>query len=173
MKTHHLPPHGAPQGRRIAGRAQGDQVIDPYQRRRKLAEPTRCPGCGAIYRQGRWLWAELPPVGAEEERCPACRRMQDGYPAGVVTLKGAFVRGHEAEIRSLVLNAEQAEKNARPLNRIIAIEDRGNDGLVITTTDIHLPRRIGEALHRAFSGALAINYDENNYFVRIDWQREA
>jgi hypothetical protein len=28
------------------------------------------------------------------------------------------------------------------------------DGILITTTDIHLPRRIGEALHRAYQGEI-------------------
>lgn len=45
--------------------------------------------------------------------------------------------------------------------------------LVIKTTDIHLPRRIGEAMHRAFHGELHVHYDEENYFVRVEWWRVA
>jgi hypothetical protein len=54
----------------------------------------------------------------------------------------------------------------------MAIEDEGDDGLVITTTDVHLPRRIGEAVHHAFHGDLKVHYDEENYFARVDWHRE-
>jgi hypothetical protein len=53
----------------------------------------------------------------------------------------------------------------------MAIEEPADDTLVITTTDIHLPRCIGEALHRAFHGDLKLHYDEASYFVRVDWER--
>ena len=42
-------------------------------------------------------------------------------------------------------------------------------GIVIQTTDIHLPRRIGEAAERAFHGSLEEQFDERGYFVRVDW----
>jgi hypothetical protein len=42
---------------------------------------------------------------------------------------------------------------------------------VIKTTDVHLPRRIGDAMHRAFHGNLELKYDEGNYFVRVNWER--
>ena len=41
-------------GRRIAGRAQRDHVIDLYQAQQKLQEPTACRQCGAVYHRGRW-----------------------------------------------------------------------------------------------------------------------
>jgi hypothetical protein len=44
---------------------------------------------------------------------------------------------------------------------------------VISTTDIHLPRRIGEALKRAFHGELDMHFDEAGYFVRVDWGARA
>jgi hypothetical protein len=48
----------------------------------------------------------------------------------------------------------------RPLNRIIGIEEDAQ-GIVINTTDIHLPRRIGEAIKRAFRGET-----EDNFVIR-------
>ena len=63
---------------------------------------------------------------------------------------------------------EEAEKSEHPLNRIIKI-DEDADGIVINTTDIHLPRRIGEAVERAFHGSLNENFDEGGYFVRVNW----
>jgi hypothetical protein len=41
-----------PAGRRIAGRAQKDDIIDPYKKVAKLHEPTFCPQCGAVYHEG-------------------------------------------------------------------------------------------------------------------------
>jgi hypothetical protein len=41
--------------------------------------------------------------------------------------------------------------------------------IVITTTDIHLPRRIGDAVRRAFHGDIETNFEEGGYFVRVNW----
>ncbi|HUC11544.1 MAG TPA: BCAM0308 family protein [Stellaceae bacterium] len=153
--------------RRIAGRAQQDDIRDPYQNRQKLAEDTVCPECGAVFHDGRWQWSTAAK-NAPQQMCPACRRTADGFPAGVVTLCGPISRSQREDLIGLVRHQEEAEKTEHPLNRIIGIDDDA-EGLVITTTDIHLPRRIGEAVKRAFHGALEIDFDENEYFVRVDW----
>ena len=158
-------------GRRIAGRAQEDHILDPYQAQQKLPEPTACPQCGAIYHEGRWQWGQRP-ADAHESRCPACRRIAEHLPAGIVTLHGDFARHHKAEITGLARHEEAAEKGEHALNRIIAIEET-DAGLVINTTDIHLPRRLGEALKRAFRGDLDMHFDEHGYFVRVDWRPPA
>jgi hypothetical protein len=163
------PPPALPRGRRIAGRAQDDHVIDTYKLRRKLPDPTRCPRCGATYHAGRWQWMSPPPTDAQDELCTACRRIEDAYPAGIVTLSGPLVRQHRSEMLSLTRNLEEAEKAEHPLNRIMAIDHKTPERIVITTTDIHLPRRIGEAVRRAFHGDLKTHYDSENYFVRVEW----
>ena len=172
MKQRNIPPRGAPRGRRIAGHAQLDHVTDTYKTQRKLPEPTRCPGCGAVYHDGQWRWMTQPPVKAHEELCTACHRINDDFPAGVVTLRGPVVREQKAELLRVARHQEAAEKAEHPLNRIMGVEEAAPDTLRITTTDIHLPRRIGEAVHRAFHGDLKLHYDEERYFVRVDWHRE-
>jgi hypothetical protein len=164
---------GSTHDRRVLGRAQDEGVNDPYKLRRKLHEPTRCPRCGAVYHEGRWQWMERPPAKAHEEFCQACHRINDAYPAGIVTLKGAFVREHGDEMVNLARNLEQAEKQEHPLNRIMTIEKEAPDTIVISTTDIHLPRRIGTAIDHAFHGDLKLHFDEDNYFIRVDWTRES
>ena len=159
-----------PRGRRIFGHAQADHIQDPYERQKKLHEGTTCPQCAAVFHQGRWHWAPKP-AESHEELCSACHRIQDKQPAGVVTLTGPFAREHRKEIIELARHQEQAEKNDHPMNRIMAIEEDG-EALVISTTDIHLPRRLGEAIKRAFHGRLDMHFDEEGYFVRVDWQRE-
>jgi len=155
-------------GRRIAGRAQQDHILDPYQARQKPPEPTACRQCGAVYHHGRWQWGQKPE-GSHEDLCPACHRIADGLPAGTVTVHGSFARQHKDEITGLARNEEAAEKSEHPLNRIASIEE-SDEGLVIHTTDIHLPRRLGEALRRAFHGTLDMHFDEAGYFVRVDWR---
>ncbi len=148
-----------------------ERVHDPYQTRSKLPEPTLCPQCGAVFHEGRWTWAR-PPKEAHEHLCPACRRSNEKYPAGTLTISGNFVKEHKDEIIGLVRNQEELEKGEHPMHRIMAIEEQ-EDGLVVPTTDIHLPRRVGEALHRAYEGELDFHYDEESYLIRVKWRRDA
>jgi len=111
----------------------------------------------------------VKPTDAKEDLCPACRRINDKLPAGIVTLHGAFSPERAKEVAALARHEEGAEREEHPLNRIMAIEER-SDGLAITTTDVHLPRRIGEAVKRTFHGELTIEFDDTSYFVRVDWR---
>jgi hypothetical protein len=149
-----------------------EHVHDPYKTRLKLAEPTVCPECGAVFHKGRWQWSAHPPKGAHEEMCQACHRTKDKYPAGTLTLTGAFIDSHRDEIVHLIRHQEELEKGERPLHRVISIEEEPSH-IVVSTTDIHLPRRIGEALHSAYEGDLDFRYEEEAYFLRVNWRRES
>jgi hypothetical protein len=149
-----------------------EHVHDSYKTRLKLHDPTVCPDCGALFHKGRWSWASVPPpADAGRESCQACHRIRDDYPAGWVTLTGAFVARHKDEIIGLIRNNEKLEKSEHPLNRIMAIRDE-DGGLVVTTTDIHLPRRIGEALKHAYHGTLDFHFEPEEYRLRVRWTRE-
>jgi NMD protein affecting ribosome stability and mRNA decay len=167
MKQTNLRPRGPAAARRIAGHAQEDHILDPYQRQQKLDDDAICPQCSAVYHKGRWQWGARPE-NAHEALCPACRRINDKFPAGIVELRGALGRQQKEEIVRLARHQEETEKSEHPLNRIITIEEDAS-GIVINTTDIHLPRRIGEAVERAFHGSLNENFDEGGYFVRVNW----
>jgi NMD protein affecting ribosome stability and mRNA decay len=174
MKTTHLPqnrPAVGPRDRRIAGHAQLDHILDPYQGKKKLHEGTVCPQCGAVYHDARWQWT-VKSAGAVEELCAACRRINDKFPAGILTLRGAFALKHKDEILRLARHQEEVEKKEHSLNRIMSIEEDA-EGIVINTTDIHLPRRIGETVKRAFHGELEAHYEEDGYFVRVNWTPSA
>ena len=41
-----------------------------------------CPACNAVFKDGRWQWAESWPADAHKETCQACHRTKDNYPAG-------------------------------------------------------------------------------------------
>lgn len=149
-----------------------ESVHDTYKLRGKLSEPTRCPQCGAVYQKGRWHWAVETRSDVQEQICSACHRINDNYPAGEITLTGGFQSEHKDEIIALARNLESTEKEEHPLNRIIAITE-SDEGIVITTTDVHLPRRIGKAIQQAYEGELSIHFDKSGYFTRIDWMRES
>lgn len=149
-----------------------EEVHDTYKLPGKLSEPTRCPQCGAVYHKGRWSWTATVGADAHDQLCSACHRENDHYPAGEVTLSGDFAIAHKDEILRLVHNIETTEKSEHPLNRIIEIRDLG-DEIQITTTDVHLPRRIGKAIQDAWDGNLDIHFDAGGYFASIVWRRDA
>jgi len=143
--------------------------IDPYEAKGKLSEPTVCGDCQAVFHRGRWQWAS-PPQGAHEERCPACRRIHDKLPAGYVTLEGPFFDAHREELLQLVQNEAARERGEHPLHRIMRIEE-SHEKVVVLTTDIHTPRRLGRALESAYRGDLDLRYGEDEYAVRVHWRR--
>lgn len=147
-----------------------EEIHDPYRTPRKARSPARCSECGATYRKGRWTWERLQPLPPATLLCPACRRIQDRYPAGEITIGGSFFVAHADEALRLVRNVANAEQRDHPLHRIAAITRKGGQAIV-TTTDLHLPRRIAHALESAWGGKLATHYDESGYFVRIGWER--
>jgi hypothetical protein len=114
-----------------------------------------------------WRWAAASESG-EKTFCAACRRINDNLPAGVVTLYGIFGRHQIDEIVRLARHQEDTEKREHPLNRIIGIDEE-DEAIVITTTDIRLPRRIGAAVKRAFRGKLEEDFDDAGHFVRVTW----
>ncbi len=142
---------------------------DPYEAKGKYREPARCGDCGAVFHRGRWSWADAPQ-GAHEVLCPACHRIRDKLPAGTLTLDGAFVDAHRDEMTQLARNEETREKADHPVHRIMDIAE-APARLVITTSDIHLARRIGEAVRHAYQGELELEYGKNEYSLRAHWRR--
>jgi NMD protein affecting ribosome stability and mRNA decay len=147
-----------------------DPRHDSYKPRGKLPDPTRCPVCGAVFQRGRWTWNGAARSAVNEQLCPACQRIRDGYPAGYVTLGGEYLAGHREEILNIVRNCEAEEKARHPLQRIIAIKDVGG-GVLVTTTDTHVARRIAESIHDACKGSLALQYSKEENVVRATWTR--
>lgn len=147
-----------------------DEVVnDPYRERYKPDGASFCPTCGAVFHDGRWQWGEKQ-AGAHEHVCPACHRIRDALPAGHVTLSGPFLGQHRDEIIGLLHNEAARVKAEHPLERIMQVtEEHGQT--VVTTTDLHLARRIGEALHHAWQGELELKYSPDEYLVRVSWQR--
>jgi hypothetical protein len=143
---------------------------DTYGLREKLADPTACTSCEATYRDGRWTW-DAPPADARRTLCPACRRIQDDYPAGLVIVEGEFAASHREEILGLARNLEEREKKEHPLKRIMRVAEPEGGPLEIATTDIHLARGIGEALHHAYQGDLDYHYTDEENLVRVHWRR--
>jgi len=159
-----------PQGgvRRHGAAIYDEAPHDPYEAKGKYSEPTACSDCRAVFHRGRWTWADVPE-GAHAALCPACHRVRDKLPAGHLILEGDFVDTRRDELARLARNEEAQEKALHPLHRIMDIEhEKGR--VTVTTTDIHLARRIGEAVRHAYQGDLDLKYAKNEYMLRAHWR---
>lgn len=142
---------------------------DPYEEKKKWPDGTRCSSCGAYVVNGRWTW-EHAAVLTGETLCPACRRIADRFPAGVLEIRGSFAAAHASAIMKLLRNVQATEEQEHPLERIMAVRQDG-DKILVETTGIHLACRMGKSLTSAFKGDLSLQYGEDDEHVRVRWQR--
>ena len=59
---------------------------------------------------------------------------------------------------------------AMSAQRIMAIED-SDEGVLVTTTDVHLARSIAERVHDSCKGSLALHYSKDENLLRATWKR--
>jgi len=162
-------------GSRLARQSRGNPRLqekrhDPYRATTKQKGPVRCKECGVTYLRGLWRWQGTMPPAPATTVCPACRRVNDRYPAGEVTVSGSFIPAHSAEIEHLIRHTAERESQEHPLHRIMALK-KTRGAIEVTTTDVHLPHRIGHALKDAWGGGLATHYDDHGYYARVTWER--
>lgn len=159
--------------------AQGGRTrrsTDPYIHDEAMPEPAVCTVCHAIYRNKRWYLKDKEYAQISEQEtvnevvCPACQKINDLYPEGVVTLKGGYLWRHEEEIRNILRNTENITMAKNPLGRIMSIKTEG-DALVIETTEEKLAEHIGRALHKAHQGNLDVVWSDNHSLCRVAWER--
>jgi NMD protein affecting ribosome stability and mRNA decay len=128
--------------------------------------------CGAVFRNKRWYSEEVGAIskGGHVLVCPACRRIADRNPAGIVCLRGSFLTTHEAEIENLIRNTAQIAGMKHPLGRIMDIS-KEKDGITITTTDIKLAQKIGRKVFKSHGGDLHFRWTDDEDLVRVTWSR--
>jgi hypothetical protein len=169
MRRRRSPTHPAAKAPRPSRRIY-DEANDPYAERAKLPEATVCPSCGLVVREGRWTpGAALP--GAKAHPCPACRRIADDYPDGIVSASGAFAAAHRAELIDIARRIEERERSDHPLKRCFPIRSEGEE-LVVRTTHRKLAEGIAVAWERAYHGKLERIAGEPPQALRLRWQRD-
>jgi len=148
------------------------RIHEDRQGNGKLPELACCPSCRASYRAGRWTW-QTAPVDAYQRTCPACERIESGYPAGVLQVAGDFAVTHRDDLIGLIRNVEERERSTHPLKRVMAIADEGA-GFSVSVTDAKLVDAMGRALKHAYAGHLEhppTTSDKEN-LVRARWSRD-
>ncbi len=148
---------------------------DPYISASGEVELSRCIDCGAVYHNKRWYMDfKLPEahVGKlKEVLCPACRRIRDRDPGGIVRLQGSFLNRHREEIMNLIRHEEKNAISLNPLERIIEIKDSGPEVEISTTTE-KLAQKIGKAVHSAYSGDIEYRWSDDVKLIRVYWCRD-
>ncbi|MHB9036031.1 MAG: BCAM0308 family protein [Armatimonadota bacterium] len=154
-----------------------ESFTDPYINDESICENSRCKLCGSVYTSGRWyskgsLTKEKVAEGIQHEAvCPACRKLRDHFPGGILKLSGAFIEGHRDEILNLIRNESRDVLGDNPLERIMSLETIAN-GIEISTTNEKLAQRIGKAIHRAYNGSIEYKWSADNKQARVNWHRE-
>ena len=153
-----------------------DTAGDPYLLKMVNSAMAVCKRCHAIYHNKRWyLDEELYQKKAamkdtEKILCPACLKIKDNFPGGVVTLTGDFLHEHEEEIMNLIKNEEERAKGFNPLERIMDIT-KIKKGMEITTTNEKLAQRIARSLERAYQGSVEYKWSSGTKLLRAEWER--
>ncbi|MCK9375372.1 MAG: BCAM0308 family protein [Syntrophobacterales bacterium] len=152
------------------------RVEDPYLPA-EGQEASLCTQCHALYQEKRWFYDQKlydRLAGTDKVReivCPTCRKVNDGYAEGYLSLSGEFFNQHRDEIVKL-LEKEASRVGARSvLDRIIRMAPEGADTLVVQTTTDKLAQRLGRAVYRAYKGDLKFHWGEMDYLVRVYWSR--
>jgi len=154
-------------------------TTDPYLPRGASRKISVCEGCRAVYMNKRW-YAErdvdktaLRNPEAAKIICPACHKMRDNFPGGIVTLKGDYVLPHKKDLMKLIKNEEERARGLNPLERVMSVKEDGYGSLVIFTTNEKLAQRLGRSIKKAFHGEVAYHWSHDNKLARVDWVRAA
>jgi NMD protein affecting ribosome stability and mRNA decay len=141
--------------------------------RTRLAEPSACERCGAIF--SRRVWRQGRKVThafldrARWTTCPACTQTRGATGCGRVVIRGPYAREHEAAIRRRIDNIGARAAYTQPERRLSSIE-RTQDTLEVLTTSQKLAHRIARELKKAFGGRASYAWSDDGTLFAT-WQR--
>lgn len=145
--------------------------LDVYQTKGGISGAAFCQ-CGAVFQNKRWRCGSREPTSNEQELvCPACRRIADQNPAGIVSVSGSFLTDHGDDIDNLIHNLANEAVLRNPLGRVMDIQ-KSEEGITITTTDTKLAQKIGRQLFKSFGGELQYSWSQGEDRVRVSWCRQ-
>lgn len=153
-----------------------DNSTDPYLMSEVMSGMAVCRKCHAVFINKRWTLDEdlydkkIDKKGTGKVVCPACRKVKDKFPGGIVRLKGEFLAEHRNEIMNLIKNEEQRAKGFNPLERIMSISEI-KSGIEIMTTNEKLAQRIGKSLQKAYQGRVYYKWSDDTKLLRAEWER--
>ena len=145
------------------------RCMDAYLEKEGIKGVAYC-SCGTVFRSKRWQIGNDDSREGRKVMCPACKRIAERSPAGIISLQGKFLASHEAEIGNIIRNTERASFQKNPLGRIMETHKEAN-GMTITTTDGKLAQKIGREVFRSYGGELNFLWSNSENLVRVAWSR--
>lgn len=138
-----------------------------YERKAKPADAIVCDQCALVWFGGRWYHG-APPFGeVRGGLCPACQRIRDRFPAGTIRVPADSAKAVR-EISNIARRLEESERAEHPLERLMDVV-REDGTIVITTTGIHLARRITSKLERYVRADATFHYGDEDE-LRVEWR---
>lgn len=150
-----------------------NRSTDAYLPQMGIKEPAICARCGAVYKNKRWSVDDgvlEKSAGVAKVDCPACRRIIEKNPAGIVSMSGKYFLEHKDEIINMVKKVETRSGLKNPLGKIIDIT-AGKGSMTVTTTEDKLAQKIGREIYKAHHGELHYRWSHEEHFVRVEWSR--
>ena len=144
--------------------------MDVYRPKRAMPEGASCKQCGIVYHNKRWQVEHLQNESSCEVLCPACQRIEDHNPGGVVTLSGPYLAVHKEEILNRIKQEEAKSRQKNPIGRIMEIKEE--DGrITVTTTEDKLAQKLGREVYKSQKGQLHYQWSHDQRMVRVEWTR--
>jgi len=151
------------------------KAVPAERRTGRLAEPTVCERCGAVFSRRAWrrnhkvtdallsraVWSE----------CPACKQARSGEYWGRVIVRGTFAGENEVAIRQRIRNVAEHAQVSQPERRVISATRAGNV-LEVLTTSQKLAHRIAHELKKAFLGRVSYQWSDDGSLFAV-WERDS
>ena len=164
-------------GRPVHIRRNIENYGDPYTHTHSQHETLVCCECRAVYHDQRWYLEDQGRSSpgsygdSKPTTCPACMKIRDRMPGGIVKLSGGFLKDHREEILNLIRNEGDRARQVNPLERVMGFETLGA-GIDVFTTNEKLAQRIGRALHKAYEGRVSYDFSQDTKLARVTWRRD-
>lgn len=169
MKTRGLRVAGRGRRRGLDHRGVRTDKSPPVAGEYSYPEPAVCAGCGAVYVRKTWRHSGSRRLKeAERVSCPACRQVKEGRAYGRVLIHGAWVAGHEDEVRRRIRAVESRARHTQPERRLVGITPQG-DGLEVSTTSQKLAHRLTRELEKAFGGSTSYAWSDSDGSLWASW----
>jgi NMD protein affecting ribosome stability and mRNA decay len=170
VKTHKAPVKSGKALFRSLNRKGSRDDKSPPPALRAPADPAVCVKCGAVYTRKKWHspTAGIAPAHRARTVCPACLQVAASQSFGQVIVRD--VGGDEEAMRQRISNVAATAIRTQPERRVVAIERRGAD-LEVRTTSQKLAHRIARELEKAFQGHAEYHWSDEDGALLSIWRR--
>jgi NMD protein affecting ribosome stability and mRNA decay len=155
--------------------SRADQSPAAAEVNRRLADPTVCERCGALYTRKKWRKglrvSQVLLAQASWTVCAACAQVASGAYFGRVLLEGGYVLPNQEPIRLRIANIAARAEFTQPERRVVDIGRQGA-ALEVLTTSQKLAHRIAAELKKTFKGRVSYHWSDQDGSLFATWRRD-